>query len=199
MYPERLRVTSWGQQEAHKTLSISRNKKGTESNTLEQSDNDSFLSGLHNKNPAWFHGPDRPKEVPYMVECRLLPYEKRVEEKKVTKGEILRIIDSANYMRKFSDGGICNNKPQLKSTYNPIAFPPLTQLSNHRGMMAPYKGISAKGDSVPYQFLTYASGNGATNTVDHLTPHKVLQDPMMSTFSPNLIAYIADMVSLQVQ
>lgn len=44
----------------------------------------------------------------------------------------------------------------------------------------------------PYMFLTYASRNAARNVIEPLAPYNVLVDPMVSSLSPTVIAYIPD-------
>lgn len=64
--------------------------------------------------------------------------------------------------------------------------------------MAPLRGMSGR-VGAPISVSDVRIKNATAKTDDPLAPHYVIQDPMMSGLSSSVIAYIADMVSPQVQ
>lgn len=89
------------QQRGLQTRSMSRNKKSAKASTSEQLIMILPFIQLLNQHRVRLHGPDRPRGRAREAECRLIPLEKRVVEKKVSRGKIPRITDSANSKREF--------------------------------------------------------------------------------------------------
>lgn len=95
-------------------------------------------------------------------------------------------------------GATTSVNPHRESAYDLMAFQPLMQPVNPRGMWVLGK-ISPKATALSYSFPTYTSGNMAATIADTLAPHVMLQDPMVSTLNQPMIAYITDIVSQQVR
>lgn len=106
---------------------------------------------------------------------------------------------SLNIRRRTYAGGTSNGELPAWIGIRPDSMSASSSTFKSQGMADPLRGISPIATDPAHLFPTYASGNTATNAADSLTLHNVLQDPMMSALSPNLNAYIADIVSRQVR
>lgn len=86
--------------------------------------------------------------------------------------------------RSQADGSIFVN-PQHDPAYILMVFPSFPQAMNPRGIIAPPRGLSPKGNDGSILILAYTSGNVATNT-DPLALKTMLQATVMLALSPTI-------------
>lgn len=91
---------------------------------------------------------------------------------------------------------------QYNSSNNPTTFPPFPYAMNLGGITAPQRemsttGVYANSNSIFVSHYALRIGKHSYNIVNPLAPQNMLQDTMMSTLNPTVIAYIANMVNRQ--